>query len=159
MITASIRIRHPKRILCLAAAAVLLVFLMGKNSVLPAFRPNIRVPRCSTNEERVEWLQSLGWEAESQPISVREVMIPKQFDEIYQKYALIQRNQGFQLEKNRGKTAVKYCYAITNYRDGKEKAVASILQRGDKIIAADLSSARLGGFLKELIPVADKKKA
>ncbi|MEG1942366.1 MAG: DUF4830 domain-containing protein, partial [Angelakisella sp.] len=110
-----------------------------------------------SEEERVEWLQSLGWQVEEQSETAIAVTIPQEFDEIYSQYAIMQRKGGFHLERHKGKTATKYCYAITNYGDGSEAAVASILQRGDRVIAADLSSARLGGFLKPLAARTDTK--
>ena len=53
---------------------------------------------------------------------------------------------------------MKYSYVVNNYGDGSQKAVASILQRGKTIIAADLSSSKLGGFLKPLLPRDEMSK-
>lgn len=117
-----------------------------------------KTPKCATNEERVEWLQSLGWEVEPQPVSEIPVVIPESFDELYSQYAILQRQGGFRLDRHKGKTAIKYSYTLLNYGDGSEPAVASILQRGDRVIAADLSSAKLGGFLKPMLPRTEIKK-
>ncbi|MEG0854807.1 MAG: DUF4830 domain-containing protein [Angelakisella sp.] len=116
-----------------------------------------KTPKCSSNEERVEWLGTLGWKVESQPVSELAVVIPEEFDELYAQYAILQRQGGFRLDRHKGKTAIKYCYNITNYGDGSEPAIASVLQRGDKVIAADISSAKLGGFLKPMLPRTETK--
>ncbi|MEG1687112.1 MAG: DUF4830 domain-containing protein [Angelakisella sp.] len=133
-----------------AAVLTLLLLPIGQQAIQTL--GGTKAPRCETNGERVAWLESLGWEVDDTPCSELSVVIPQRFDELYAQYAVLQRQSGFHLEKQKGKTAQKYSYTVTNYGDGKEPAIASILQRGDKIIAADLSSGRLGGFLKPLLP-------
>lgn len=113
-------------------------------------------PTCKTNEERVEWIKSMGWEIEEQPSSEIQVMIPRQFDEIYSQYAMAQRQQGYRIDKYKGKTATKYCYIATNCEEAKGNAVISILQYKNKIVAADISSVELGGFLKPLKAIETK---
>ena len=144
----------------LLAAAVLvltLVLLPSVDTAIPTMGGQARPPKCAGDADRVAWLQSLGWEVDPIPVSQVSVIIPRQFDELYSQYALLQRQGGFRLEKHKGKAADKYCYTVRNYGDGQELAVASILQRGDKIIAADLSSAKLGGFLKPMLPRSETK--
>lgn len=143
----------------LAAAVVVLTLVllpMGGRSVQTMLGSG-KTPKCATNEERVEWLASLGWEVEPEGLSELAVVIPESFDELYSQYAIMQRQGGFRLDRHKGKTAVKYCYTVLNYGDGSEAAVASILQRGDKVVAADLSSAKLGGFLKPMLPRTETK--
>ncbi|MEG2120381.1 MAG: DUF4830 domain-containing protein [Pseudoflavonifractor sp.] len=138
----------------LAAAVVILtlVLLPVGGRAVQVMTGSGKAPKCASNEERVEWLTSLGWQVEPEPCSQLSVVIPESFDELYSQYAIMQRQSGFRLDRHKGKTAAKYSYTVLNYGDGTELAVASILQRGDKIIAADLSSARLGGFLKPMLP-------
>lgn len=152
MFTYTIKIKKSAVITTLLAVVVValtLVFLPGSQETVQTMTGK-KAPRCATNEERVEWLTSLGWEVEKEPSSQLSVVIPKKFDEIYSQYSAMQRAVGFRIDKHKGKTAEKYSYTVLNYGNGKETAVISILQRGDKIIAADIASAKLGGFLKAL---------
>lgn len=154
MFTFTFRLRRSAILttLLVAAVAVLTVMLLPQTDNTVQAMKTGKPPRCESNEDRVAWLTSMGWEVEATPSSELSVVIPAKFDELYSQYAILQRQGGFRLEKHRGKTADKYCYTITNYGSGEQTAVASILQRGDRIIAADLSSARLGGFLKPMLP-------
>lgn len=155
MFTYIVRVKKSAVVTTLVAVVVLvmtLVLLPAAGQAVPAMGGQPKAPRCSTNEERVAWLTELGWQVEAQPTSSLSVVIPEKFDELYAQYAVLQRQSGFHLEKQKGKTAQKFTYQVLNYGDGTEAAMVSILQCGDKIIAADLSSARLGGFLKALLP-------
>lgn len=156
----TVRIKKSAVVTTLLVAAVFLltlVFLPAADRAVAAMGGVGKVPSCATNEDRVAWLQSMGWEVEAEPSSELSVVIPEKFDEIYSQYAVMQRQCGFRLDRHKGRTAQKYSYTVLNYGGGKEHAVASILQRGDKVIAADLSSARLGGFLKPLLPRTETK--
>ena len=125
--------------------------LAGEGDAIPVFGVP-KPPKCKTNEDRVAYLTSLGWEVEPEPVSQTEVLIPKEFDEIYTKYSYLLQSRGFRLDRYKGKTADKYVYLVLNYggEKGPEEALASLLMRGDTIIGADLSSPRLGGFLQAL---------
>lgn len=107
-------------------------------------------PKCTTNQQRIQWINQLGWEVDENP-TISTVIIPKDFDELYTQYAIMLREANFRLDKHRGKTVEKYTYTVTNYNDSSETAVITILQRNHTIIAADISSANFGGFLRPLI--------
>ncbi len=101
------------------------------------------------NEDRVAYLQGMGWEVDPEPVGEMEVIIPQEFDSVYTGYCLIQEAQGFRLEKYRGQTATKYTYQVNNYPDDAEVLVNLVVYK-DKVIAADLCSAQLGGFIKPI---------
>lgn len=144
-------------LLAVAVVVLTLVLLPGGDGAVATMGGQSKPPKCTSDADRVAWLESMGWQVEPAPVSQVSVIIPRQFDEVYSQYALLQRQAGFRLERHKGKAADKYCYQLLNYGDGSEPAVVSILQRGDRIIAADLSSARLGGFLKPLLPRSETK--
>ena len=101
--------------------------------------------------QRIEFLQKYGWEAEVPAISEQEVTIPAEWDEVYTGYASLQQAQGFNLDKLRGKTVMEYTYHITNYPE-KDDVAAHILVYKDKIVAADVSEMQQGGFCTAVIP-------
>lgn len=106
----------------------------------------------STNELRVQYIQSFGWETSTVPISVNEVRVPAEFDEAYKQYNAIQKEQGFDLRRYRACYAKKYTYRLKKY-DGADPAVpicANLLVVDGKIVAADISSSEAKGFVTVL---------
>ena len=100
-----------------------------------------------TNEQRIDFLKQFGWEVSTEPVEVVEVVIPTEFDQTYEKYNIIQKKQGFDLEDYKGKRVKRWTYEITNYPDGKTGVRANLLVLDDKIIGGDVSSVELDGFM------------
>ena len=67
-----------------------------------------------TDEERTAYLKACGWEVDAASCTVREVIVPSDFDETYQSYADLQARQGFDLEKLKGKRVKQVVYSVTN---------------------------------------------
>ena len=70
--------------------------------------------KLSDNSARVEYLRSYGWEVEKEPESIEEIVIPEEFSEVFEKYNAIQKEQGFDLEKQKGQRVKSYTYIVTN---------------------------------------------
>ncbi len=85
----------------LAAAVILLAGALGRRSADTAIR-------AGTNEERIAYLQSLGWEVEPTPILEQEITMPKDFPDVLTQYNELQRQQGFDLEEYAGKKLTLY---------------------------------------------------
>lgn len=98
------------------------------------------------------FLESLGWETSGEPVDVREVIIPEEWNSVFEEYNDLQKQQGFDLDKYRGKQATIYTYQILNY-DGAENVVANLMVFDGKLIAGDVCSAELGGFMQGLCKV------
>lgn len=98
---------------------------------------------------QVAFLESLGWETSGEPVDVREVIIPEEWNSVFEEYNDLQKQQGFDLDKYRGKQATIYTYQILNY-DGAENVVANLMVFDGKLIAGDVCSAELGGFMQGL---------
>ena len=102
-----------------------------------------------TNEDRIAYLASYGWEVSPDPVSVEELQIPEEFDDTYTQYLDLQTEQGFDLAKYRGKRVKRYTYAITNYPTGESGVQAGLLLYRNTVIGGDVSNA-LGGFIHGL---------
>ena len=138
--------------LLLVAAVAATVVLAGQQPVaLPAWSIFNKGIAGGEENQRIEFLQKYGWEAEVPAISEQEVTIPAEWDEVYTGYASLQQAQGFNLDKLRGKTVMEYTYHITNYPE-KDDVAAHILVYKDKIVAADVSEMQQGGFCTAVIP-------
>ena len=99
-----------------------------------------------TNEQRVAFLQSFGWQVEETPAETREVMIPAQFNDVYTTYNVMQKAQGFDLKPYAGETCTQYRYKINNYPNEPE-VYATLLVYGKLIIGGDLACAEVDGFM------------
>ena len=90
---------------------------------------------CSKPEEREAYLKGLGYEFGEE--KSKEITVPEEFNQVYKEYNEIQKKQGFDLEKYRGKSAVIYTYNITNYEDN-ENVIADLMVCDGVLIGADL---------------------
>ena len=129
--------------LVLAAAVVAAVVYLrwGKGT-----EPQAQTFTGETNEERVAFLQSFGWQTEAGPAETREVMIPAQFNDVYQNYTAMQQAQGFDLAPYAGEVVTQYKYKVTNY-PGETEVFATLLVYGRLIIGGDLACAEANGFM------------
>lgn len=106
----------------------------------------------STNAKRIEYIESFGWKTSTVPDAVEEIRIPSRFDEAYEQYNALQKQQGFDLRKYAAYTANKYTYRLTNY-EGADPVVpinANLIVVEGEIVAADISSAEANGFVTVL---------
>lgn len=103
-----------------------------------------------TNEERVNFLKALGWEVSDEPIEEQIITIPKEFDDVYTQYNDFQKSQGFDLTEYAGLEATRYTYEVKNHPDTTEKVVADIIVYRNKIIAGDIQSTAMDGFMAGL---------
>ncbi len=82
-------------VLCLLAMGIILAFLT-KDSISAAKTGELSL-KASTAEERIAFLSQYGWSVEEEPLEVKEIIIPAEFDDVYEKYNAIQKEQGFDL--------------------------------------------------------------
>jgi hypothetical protein len=138
-----------------AVVAVLVLAAVLLAVILTAARANRVVseaaPQTSSvvkdNAARVKYLNAQGWEVESEPLEEQTVVIPREFSSVYEEYNKIQLAQGFDLKKYGGIEAVRYTYRVTNYPDAGASAVADIIVFRDEVIAGDVQSNALDGFM------------
>lgn len=104
-----------------------------------------------TDDERIAYLGACGWEVDADSCTIREVIIPTDFDETYQNYADLQARQGFDLEKLKGKRVKQITYTVTNYPDGEDVIAELLVYRGN-VVAGDICSMKTdGGFTRGLM--------
>ena len=103
-----------------------------------------------TNEDRIAYLESYGWQVAQEPSSVEELLIPDTFDENYTQYLELQSSQGFDLTDYCGKRVKRYTYEISNYPTGESGIQAGLLIYKNTVIGGDVLSPQLGGFIHGL---------
>lgn len=126
----------------IAAAVILLAGALGRRSADNTIRAR-------TNEERIAYLQSLGWEVEPAPLLEQEITLPKEFPDVLAKYNELQRQQGFDLAEYAGKKLTLYTYRITNHPDAEE-ADASLYVYRTELVGGDVHSTSFTGFMTAL---------
>lgn len=99
-----------------------------------------------TPEARRAFLAGFGWEIDEGAAEQEEVVIPARFDAVYEDYNTIQKQQGLNLERYRGKHVMRYTYPVTNYPDYDGTVLATLLVYKDRVIGGDLCSASADGF-------------
>lgn len=101
----------------------------------------------SLSQKCVSFLNGYGWEVEAEPFEIEEVTIPEQFDEVYTEYNRVQKAQGMDLSKYRGKTVKRWTYRVTNYPGYDGEVHANLLCYEDDVIGGDVCATALNGFL------------
>lgn len=132
------------------AAAILLAGRAGDEGTDPAAEPLM------TNEDRVAYLQSLGWEVEAEPVETLQFLLPESLGEPYLTYNQLQLEQGFDLSACCGKQVSRFTYNVTNYPDHPTGVQLNLYVCENQPVAGDICSPGAGGFQAGLrFPDAD----
>ncbi len=139
-------------IFCLVAALAVIGGLtyVSMTEVAPAAKIGGVVMKADSAEERIAFFSQFGWEITEEPTSVKEILIPTEFDDTYTQYNEIQKNQGLDLEPFKGVRVKQWCYEIRNY-PGYENSdgliQGTILVYDGVVVGGDVCSLELDGFM------------
>ncbi len=133
----------------LAAIIALIAFVpaYGEGSLSASGDGEIDYTGIKTNEDRIEFLGSFGWQVSAKPVQTVEVTIPEQFDKIFTGYNEIQKRQGLDLSDYRKKKVTRYTYEVTNYEGEKGTVYANLIVYRNRVIGGDICSADVTGFI------------
>lgn len=130
---------------------VILLILAGLWGIIRLNTGGDDRPDGSTAEQRIEYIRSFGWDVGIAPTAIKEIRIPANFDEAYEQYNALQREQGFDLRKYRACYAYKYTYDILNYAEPSPVPIcANLIVYEGRIIGADISSSEANGLVTVL---------
>lgn len=109
-------------------------------------------PDGSSYERITAFIEENGYSVSS-PVT-KEITIPSEFSDVYENYNQLQKKQGFDLRRHRGKSAVSYTFNVIGYVDQNgnidpDVQIHLIVCDG-KIVAADIASTKLDGFMEPL---------
>lgn len=108
----------------------------------------ISYDKIETNEDRISFLSQFGYKVSGEPIESVELTLPDDFDRVYSGYNELQKAQGLDLKKYKGKTVTRYTYEVSDYPGHEgEKVYANLIIRKNRIIAGDICSADPNGFI------------
>ena len=106
----------------------------------------IRFDKVKTADDRVNFLSQFGYTVESEPVESVEVTIPKEFDKVFAAYNELQKGEGLDLGRYKGKTVMRYTYKVTNYPGYTDPVYANLLVYKNKVVGGDICSADPSGF-------------
>ena len=118
----------------LALVVIALAVAFGGRSEPTSAKP------VSDNEARVQFLKSFGWDAAATPVESGRVKIPAERSEVFDRYAQLQKSQGYDLGPYAGKTVMRYVYQITNYPNATDPVYATLLVHKNQIIGGDITN-------------------
>ena len=129
----------------LLAIAILAAFALGALILAAPDKEEAvfsSVKGLKTDQDRLEFIQSLGYEVDPQPLRSQQVQ-----------YNELQKECGFDLEPYQGKTLSLYTYRATNY-PGQQDVMIDLLIDKDRAAGGAVYSAALDGFMHGLRPAA-----
>jgi hypothetical protein len=132
-------------LLSFAVVAALVIFVPSYESAAAA--NGVRYEKVYSNSDRVEFISGFGWQVAQTPIEEVTVSIPSEFDTVYLGYNDIQKAQGLNLAKYKGKEVVRYTYEVTNYEGYEGTVYVNLLVYRNKVVGGDVCSASPDGFI------------
>ena len=141
--------KRAKAALAVILAGVLLavvLLLMGRSDDGQAAQWQL-----TTNEDRVAYLESLGWQVEPEPVETLQFLLPEKLEEPYLTYNELQDSQGFDLSACCGKQVARYTYTVTNYPGRPEGVQANLYVCEGQPVAGDILCAGADGFQDTLV--------
>ena len=128
----------------MAALIVMLVLLLGnRQSVSTGTDMSI-----ASNDDRIRFLASFGWEVATSPAYTSQVRIPTETSEVFERYNELQKTMGYDLSAYAGKTVMRYVYTIKNYPDATEPVYATILVANNRVIGGDITDTSATGKIQ-----------
>ena len=138
-------------VILMGIVMAVLIILVGQTPE----EPESALPRLTTNEERVAYLQSLGWTVAPEPIETLQFLLPAELEEPYRSYNELQLSQGFDLTRCCGKQVARYTYAVTNYPEQPDGVQANLYICEERPAAGDVCASGAKGFQGPLIQVEE----
>ena len=106
-----------------------------------------RYDKVKDAEDVVEFLAQFGWQVSEDATEVKTVTIPKEFDKVFSAYNEIQKSQGLDLAKFKGKDVTRYTFTVTNYEGFDGTVWANVMVYRNRVIGGDICSADVTGFV------------
>ena len=153
MVIMSAKLSKPKLLiigLLIVLLAVVLIFCTKNAAKAPQSAAEGEVACASdirTNDDRIAYLESYGWQVSAEPVKTQEVRIPEEPSDVFLRYNELQLSQGFDLTALSGKTVKRYVYKVENYPADDGCYYASLLIYKNEVVGGDVSSDAAGGVM------------
>ena len=125
--------------------AVIVLLFSGGNRVATGSSNTV-----TSNDDRVKFLASFGWEVVSSPAETSQVRIPADSSAVFDRYNDLQKSMGYDLTAYQGKTVMRYVYQVNNYPGATDPVYATLLVYKNKIIGGDITDTAAKGKIRRL---------
>lgn len=153
----TIKIKKKHLVAAIIAAGVLLATLIlllpGEKSMETGAAITIR-----EQEDCSKYLAQLGYETDPSASEMKKVLVPKEFDAVYEAYNQMQKECGFDLTRYAGKKVDLTTCRITNWPN-EEIVLADVLVYKEKVIGGAVYTAAVDGFMYGLQPMSSIPKS
>ncbi len=105
---------------------------------------------CGTLAGRLLFLERLGWQVDAGSEEREHIRLPEELSDVMAGYNRMQKAQGYDLSRHLGERCEKYSYRLTNYPDCGQTVMVTLYVRGRRVIAGDVHSTALDGFMHGL---------
>lgn len=147
MIVKTFKVRKKGLVICGGILIALLVILVVFGVVQKAVAKNYSM---KTEDDRQKFMSEMGWKVSEEYTSCKVVSIPEDFNDTYESYNELQKDQGFNLKKYKGEMVEIYTYEVYNYPGKSENVVINLMVFEGKLIGGDVSCNELDGFMQGL---------
>lgn len=153
MFVFSFKANKPKLIvaLCVVICVLIAAVLTFSSHKQPVVGGDSISYKAKTAADCISFLSQFGWEVDEEPVEVREVIIPSEFNDTYEAYNVLQKNQSLDLEPYKGFRVKKWVFDIKNYPDYPADGGyirATLLVYDGNVIGGDIASSERGGFMQ-----------
>ena len=131
-------------ILALECILIAVVFIAA--SPTPPFTEH----KIQSTEDISTFMNSIGWEIDIKHVEKKATLIPDEFNDVFEDYNKLQLTQGCDLSKYKGKSVEIYTMPITNYSSTSNNVYATLIVHKKRVIAGDIHSADINGFMHTL---------
>ena len=150
MMVMTAKVDTKKVIAILAAVAVLIIGLIALLGDKDDSAPTAAAAAVTTNDDRVKFLNDLGWEVSTSPTESSQVRIPKESSDVFDRYNALQKSQGYDLSAYAGKNVMRYVYKVENYPSATEPVYATLLIHKNQVIGGDITDTAAKGMIQAL---------
>ena len=150
MFIKTIKVKKPN-VLC-AAAAVIVICIIAVFILIACKFSKKTVYEMNSETQRQEFISEMGWETSDEYEECKLVTIPEEFNDVYNNYNELQKKQGFDLSKFKGKSVEIYVYKVKNYpgMEDKDGVNCNLIVCDGQLIGGDVCSTELDGFMQGL---------
>ncbi len=131
-------------------ALIILAAVVLASSLIVSLKNNSgKVVAASDNLSVLAYIESFDIDVLKEGLKEDEIKVPATFNDVYNNYNKIQKEQGFDLENYKGKTLKRYTYPMINIED-EGSLFVEVLTFDGIIVAADIYSTNIGGSIRTL---------
>lgn len=129
-------------IVAIAAILIALILIFSQKDSTEVFSSG----KVTELSDRCQFLSNLGWIVDESSETEQQILIPREFNEVYSEYNDLQLQQGFDLSKYAGQELTMYTYMVTNY-ETQDAVLATIYILKGTVVGGDIHSTTLNGFM------------